>query len=61
MATSTSSNAMLNQVAMVLNFPVSVCLRLAFMEPAVMISMATIIMVLCSIPKNGSPVDERHF
>lgn len=49
---------MVNQIAIVLNFSLSVCLRFAFAEPIVIIAIAIIIIKLCSIPKSGFLFDE---
>lgn len=45
------TSATVYQMAMVLNLPLSVGLRLASMEPMVTSITATSIMVLCSMPK----------
>ena len=45
------NNAMLNQMAIVLNFSLSVSFRFALAEPMVISTMAVNIMVLCSMPK----------
>ena len=44
-------SAIVNQIAIVLNFALSVCLRFASAEPIVIITIAIIIIRLCSIPK----------
>ena len=45
------SNAILNQISMVLNFPLSVCLRFATAEPIVIITIADSINNKCITPK----------
>lgn len=46
------SKAIVNQMANVLNFSLSIFFRLAFDDPMVSTVMAITIMVMCSIPKN---------
>jgi len=46
-----SNKAILNQMAIVLNFSLSVIFRFAFAEPMVIKMMLISITVICSIPK----------